>query len=114
MEEIKEKWLDISNRTPSYLSDFEFDLIKENYRKIKRLLIRCIVNNHFTEGQIDLIYEKIDTYHTLMRRLIGDKIFLMIWCEDISFIEEIIEDCVELELYEGAANLKKILDKLNN
>lgn len=113
MDEIKEKWLDISTRCPYYLSSYEFDLIKENYTKIKRLLIRCVVNDHFTESQIDLIYEKIDTYHTLMRRLIGDKIFIMIWADDISFIEEMIEDCVELELYEGAANLKKILDKLN-
>jgi hypothetical protein len=113
IEEVKEKWIDISNRTPSYLSDFEFDLVKDYYIKIKALLIRAITNTHFNDNQIDLIYEKIDTYHTLIRRAIGDKIFIMIWADDISFIEEMIEDCSDIELYEGAHNLKRILDKIN-
>jgi hypothetical protein len=113
MDEVKEKWLDISNRTPLYLSDFEFDLVKDYYIKVKTLLIRSISEKRFSDNQIDLIYERIDTYHNLMRRVVGDKIFIMIWCDDISFIEEMIEDCSDIELYEGSYNLKKILDKIN-
>lgn len=113
MEEIKEKWLDISNRKPNYLSDFDYDLVRENYLNIRKLLLKCIVNEHFSNNKIDLIFERIESYHILIRRFVDDKLMIMIWTDDLTTIEEMIEDCVDLELYEGAGNLKKLLDKLN-
>lgn len=113
MEEIKEKWLEISNRNPGYLSDFEYDLIKDTYLNIRKLLLRCITNEHFSERKIEMIFDRIENYHIIIRRFLGDKLMIMVWTDDLTTIEEMIEDCAELELYEGAGNLKKILDKLN-
>jgi hypothetical protein len=112
-EKISLRWYEILSNKPNYLTDVDYSLIKEHYNKINTILIKCIENEIFTDKKIDLIYGKIDTYHLLMRRTIGDTLFLSIWVDNLNTIAEMIEDCSMFELYEGAANLKKILDKLN-
>lgn len=113
IEKITFKWNEILQTKPTYLNQGDYHLVKEYYDKINSILIKNITDSHFTYNQIDLMHERIDTYQTLIRRDIGDKIFISIWADNLSTIEEMIEDCAYIELYEGAYNLKRLLDKIN-
>jgi hypothetical protein len=113
IQEVKRKFSDIGKRKPIYLGDYEYDLISEYYSKIFEYITKTLSNISLTDKQIDMVIERCDNSFSHIRRLVGDKIAILVLIDITDFINEIIEDCVDLELYECAHNLKRINDFIN-
>ena len=111
--EVKKKFSDISKRQPDYLGDYEYNLIKTYYHSMYDAILKSITNINLDDIHIEMIIDKCDNSFLHIRRLCDDRIAILILNDLTDFLQEIMEDCAELELYESAHNLKRILNYIN-
>jgi len=113
MQEIKEKFKEVSSKPPKYLSDYEYSLIAGEYHHTKQVILQLLSNLILTNKQIDMIIERIDDNIFHIRKILGDRIAMTIIVDLNVYVDKILADCIDDELYESAENLNKIKNILH-
>ena len=116
LRELRKKWQHISYEMPIYLekSNKRDYVVYHNYRCILEFILVLIKDKIYSDVYIDKIIlkcqENFDKIYVEWNEDSYDKLFLMS-ADLINFIEGIIEDAEQYELYEVCHNIKSFDEK---
>lgn len=116
LRELRKKWQQVSYELPMYLetSNKRDYVVYHNYRTIMEFILTLVKDKMYSEPHIDKIVDKCqDNFDKIFfewNEDSYDKLFLMV-ADLINFVEGIIEDAEEYELYEVCYNIKTFDEK---
>ena len=119
-QEFDKKWANIANRPPLYLSDEngEYDpIIREVWYNVTKHLMMYVCCEYLPEDLLTNAANYLDRSMLYMSNSVAFELIVLMF-NDISneVINEMVEDLLMIEHYEGAHNLttlKKIYDTPN-
>ena len=101
-----------SIKTPKFINDFEPEINRVVWSLTYNMLVAFmngIQKSVKAEWRCDLVSEEIMLISEDISKLVNGKRILLIWLFVGSMIEQWIDEAVELDCFESAENLKRIL-----
>ncbi len=108
IQQIKEKYNKQKDKLPGYLDERTFSYILPEYAHIRHLMTLSLANNILPDDRIGVINNAMMQSTDRIKKILPLDQTIMVFNEFSSVVDDMIADCIFLEIYESAANLEKI------
>ena len=120
---IRDKYMSIVNDRGLYkdierfaddlinLSESEYIEVSERYNDLMSLIISLISDEIYKDEVLEYLIDNANNHMDKIHLLLNKDYFILFSYEIINFIEEMLEDCSDSELYEACHNLMTFYSK---
>ena len=111
---IRDKYISIVNdRGIDFINLSESDYIEvsERYNNLMKIIIGLISNEVYDDKVLDYLIDNANNHMDKVHLLLNKDYFILFSYEIINFIEEMLADCSDSELYEACHNLMTFYSK---